>query len=97
MPDNKAKRGKADRSKIASGEKYEVDYAAKKAKTTPAAVKAAIKNVGPSRAKVEKALAQSKTKAPANVAAKPTAPAKAAVKAPAPAKAKTKAKTKKKR
>jgi hypothetical protein len=60
MADDKTKRGKADRSKIAAGEKYEVAYAAKKAKTTPEAVKQAIKKVGNSRAKVEKALAKKK-------------------------------------
>jgi hypothetical protein len=60
MADNKAKSSKADRSKIAAGEKYEVAYAAKKAKTTPEAVKQAIKKVGNSRAKVEQALAKKK-------------------------------------
>ncbi len=60
MADDKTKRGKSDRSKIAAGEKYEVAYAAKKAKTTPAAVKAAIKKVGNARPAVEKALAKKK-------------------------------------
>lgn len=30
MPDDKTKRGKQDRSKVAGGEKYEVAYVAKK-------------------------------------------------------------------
>ncbi len=53
MADNKSKTGKADRNKIAGGEKYEVAYAAKKAGVKPAAVKKAIAKVGNLRAKVE--------------------------------------------
>ena len=52
MADDKSKRGKADRTKIAGGEAYEVRYAAKKTGVTPAAIKAAIKDVGNSRTKV---------------------------------------------
>ena len=60
MADNKKKTGKADRSKVAGNEKYEVAYAAKKGKTTPAKVRAAIKKVGNSRKKVEAQLKKKK-------------------------------------
>jgi hypothetical protein len=56
MADDKTKTSSADRKKIAGGEKYEVDYAAKKAGVTPAQVKAAVKKVGNSRAAVEEEL-----------------------------------------
>jgi hypothetical protein len=56
MADDKKKTSSADRNKVAGGEKYEVDYAAKKAGVKPDEVKAAVKKVGNSRAKVEKEL-----------------------------------------
>lgn len=56
MPDNKKKVGKADRSKVASGETYEVSYAAKKFGATPSEVKNAIKKVGNSRTALTKHL-----------------------------------------
>jgi hypothetical protein len=56
MPDNKTKRGKADRDRVAGGEKYEVAYEAKKTGKSPGAVKAAVKSAGPMRKNVEKAL-----------------------------------------
>jgi hypothetical protein len=49
MPDDKKKVGKADRSRVAAGETYEVDYAAKKFGSTREEVKTAIKKVGNSR------------------------------------------------
>ena len=56
MADDKKKTSGADRNKVAGGEKYEVDYAAKKASVKHDEVKAAVKKVGNSRAKVEKEL-----------------------------------------
>jgi hypothetical protein len=53
MPDDKSKRGRADRNKVAGGEAYEVDYVAKKLGVTAEQVKSAIKKVGNDRAKVE--------------------------------------------
>lgn len=56
MADDKSKTGKADRSKVAGGQKHEVAYTAKKTGSTPAQVRAAVKGVGNSRKKVEQAL-----------------------------------------
>ncbi|WP_395023378.1 DUF3606 domain-containing protein [Dongia sp.] len=56
MADDKSKRGKADRIRVAGGERYEVAYVAKKTGKSPAAVKKAIKAAGPMRKKVEKKL-----------------------------------------
>ena len=53
MPDDKRKRGKPDRSKVAGGEAYEVAYLASKLNVSAEKVRAAIKKVGNSRAKVE--------------------------------------------
>lgn len=63
MADNKSKRGGADRALIALSETYEVNYWAKKFKTTPAKLKAAVKKVGRSAKKVEAYFADQKTKA----------------------------------
>jgi hypothetical protein len=52
MADNKKKRGGSDRGLIAINEPYEVRYWSKKFKVTPAVLKAAVKNVGRSSAKV---------------------------------------------
>jgi hypothetical protein len=60
MPDDKRKRGSQDRSRVAGGEKYEVQYEAKKTKRSPAAVRKAVKKVGNSRKKVTKALGRKK-------------------------------------
>jgi hypothetical protein len=49
MPDEKNKVGKADRSRVAAGETYEVSYASKKFGATPTEVKDAVKKVGNSR------------------------------------------------
>lgn len=53
MTDDKSKRGPQDRSKINKNEPYEVGYAARKQKTSPAKIHEAIDHVGPSRKKVE--------------------------------------------
>ena len=47
---------KQDRARVASGQKYEVDYEAKKTKKSASAVKKAVKKVGNSRKRVEKTL-----------------------------------------
>jgi hypothetical protein len=60
VADNKKKRGKQDRAKIASQEPYEVAYVAKKLKVKPTKVKAVIKKVGTSRAKVNAVLKKGK-------------------------------------
>jgi len=52
MSDDKKKRGYQDRSKINKNEPYEVGYAAKEMKTSPAKIHEAIAEVGPSRTKV---------------------------------------------
>jgi hypothetical protein len=52
-------RGRAqDRRLVAGGEKHEVRYEAKKTGATAADVKRAVKSVGNSRKKVEKALSK---------------------------------------
>lgn len=56
--DDKTKRGKADRSKVAGMQDYEVVYLAKKFKTTKAKVKEAIGEVGNKRDDVERWLAK---------------------------------------
>ena len=52
MADTKKARGKADRSKVAKGEAYEVAYFAKKHGITAAQTKALIDKVGNDRAKL---------------------------------------------
>ena len=53
----KSTRGRAqDRARVAGGQKYEVAYEAKKTKKKPATVRKAVKKVGNSRKKVNKAL-----------------------------------------
>jgi hypothetical protein len=47
---------KQDRARVASGQDYEVGYAAKKSGKSAASVKKAVKKVGTSRKKVERAL-----------------------------------------
>jgi uncharacterized protein DUF3606 len=51
---------KQDRARVAGGQKYEVDYEAKKAGRSATAVKRAVKKVGNVRTKVEKKLARKK-------------------------------------
>jgi hypothetical protein len=53
----KTARGRVqDRARVAKGQKYEVDYEAKKTGRSAASVKKAVKKVGNSRRKVEKTL-----------------------------------------
>jgi hypothetical protein len=56
MPDDRTKKGKQDRDRIALNEKHEVAYAAKSMGTTEANVRAAVKAVGPMRKDVAKAV-----------------------------------------
>ena len=57
----KTTRGRAqDRAKVAGGQKYEVDYEAKKTGRSASAVKTAVKKVGNVRGKVEKKLVRKK-------------------------------------
>ena len=58
MADDKTKRGKADRDRVATGEKYEMDYLRKKTGATEKQIKDAAAKVGPSRAAIEKELAK---------------------------------------
>lgn len=55
MADNKKARGKADRSKVAKGEGYEVAYFARKHGITAAQTRALIDKVGNDRDKLTKA------------------------------------------
>jgi hypothetical protein len=48
--DDKSKRGKADRSRVAAGEPYEVNYFARKHGLSAADARAIIKKAGPDRA-----------------------------------------------
>lgn len=52
MPDDKKKRGAADRARVSAGEAYEVTYVAKKTGKPKEEVLKAIKAAGPSRKKV---------------------------------------------
>ena len=49
-----------DRAKVAGGQKHETSYEAKKTGTTPGEVRAAVKQVGNSRSKVETKLGERK-------------------------------------
>jgi hypothetical protein len=49
---------KQDRSRVAGGQDYEVQYEARKSGRSASAVKKAVKKVGNSRKKVEKRLAR---------------------------------------
>ncbi|MBZ0099935.1 MAG: DUF3606 domain-containing protein [Taibaiella sp.] len=53
MPDNKDMQGKQDRSRVAGGEDYEVQYLVEKFKVSADVVKEAIASVGNSRDAVE--------------------------------------------
>ena len=56
-----SKRGRSqDRAKVAGGQKHETAYEAKKMRTSSAAVRAAVKQAGTSRAKVEAKLGDRK-------------------------------------
>jgi Protein of unknown function (DUF3606) len=49
-----------DRARVAGGQDYEVRYEAKKKHSSKAAVKKAVKKVGTSRKRVERALSRNK-------------------------------------
>ena len=49
---------KQDRARVAGGQDYEVQYEAKKTRTSASAVKKAVKKVGNSRKTVEKRLSR---------------------------------------
>ena len=51
---------KQDRSRVAGGQNYEVRYEAKKKGRSSAAVKKAVKKVGTSRKRVDRALSRKK-------------------------------------
>ncbi len=60
MPDDRKKRGKADRDRVSTKEKYELDYEARKMKVAKADVKRAAKKVGPMRKNIEAELRKKK-------------------------------------
>jgi hypothetical protein len=60
MPDDKSKRGEADRSKVAGGEAYEVDYFARKHGITSQQAQDLIKRHGNDREKLDAAAAKLK-------------------------------------
>ena len=62
MAVKKKKSSKADRSRVSASQAYEVDYVARKFRVRADTVRAAIKRVGNSRAKVYAVLADSKKK-----------------------------------
>ncbi len=55
MPDSKKKKGKADRSKVAGGEGYEVNYFANKHGITREQARKLIAKIGNNRDKLNKA------------------------------------------
>jgi hypothetical protein len=63
MADSRKKRGGADRARIALSQPHEVRFWCKKFKVTPAKLKAAVKAVGNSSAKVESYIKVQKHKA----------------------------------
>jgi hypothetical protein len=58
MPDNKSKRGKPDRSRVAGEEPYEVAYFAKKHEITQDQARRLIRILGNDRAKLDAAAAK---------------------------------------
>jgi hypothetical protein len=60
MPDNKAKRGGADRKRVAGGEGYEVSYFARKHDITKVQAQDLIKRIGNDREKLNAAAAKLK-------------------------------------
>lgn len=62
MPDNKSKRGSADRRRVAGGETYEKKYFASKTGLTSAQVQDLIDKVGNTREKLMKAASKLKKK-----------------------------------
>jgi hypothetical protein len=55
MADNKSKRGKSDRSRVAASEGYELYYFARKHSITPDQARALIERIGNDRAKLNAA------------------------------------------
>jgi hypothetical protein len=55
MADNKSKRGKPDRSRVAGNEGYEVSYFARKHNISADQARALIKKIGNNREKLNKA------------------------------------------
>jgi len=62
MADNKAKRGRADRSRVAGGEGYEVNYFANKHGLTRQQARDLIERIGGNRDKLNAAAEASKKK-----------------------------------
>jgi hypothetical protein len=60
MSDDKSKRGQPDRRLVAGGERYEVDYLARKHELPPVLVKKIVAQEGPRRADVESYLEKMK-------------------------------------
>ena len=60
MPDNKSKRGGADRGKVADGEGYEVSYFARKHKISQQQARDLIARIGNDRDKLNAAAAKLK-------------------------------------
>jgi hypothetical protein len=60
IPDDRRKRGKADRDRVSTKEKYEVSHEAKKMGVTLADVERAAKRVGPMRKEIEAELRKKK-------------------------------------
>ncbi len=58
MPDNKSKRGKADRAKFSGGQGYEVYYFARKHSISPDKARKLIDQIGNDREKLNKAAAR---------------------------------------
>jgi hypothetical protein len=58
MSDDRKKKGEQDRSRINTGEDYEVRYWSKKFGVSPEKLKAAVKKVGNSAAAVQQELSQ---------------------------------------
>ncbi len=56
MPDDKTKRGNTDRKLVSANERYEVNALARKVQLPAPLVQNVIKQVGPSRARVEQKL-----------------------------------------
>jgi hypothetical protein len=60
MSDDKSQRGGRDRSRVASGEKWEVNYMTQKYNVSKEEVEKAVQAVGNSREKVEQYLKKNK-------------------------------------
>ena len=63
MVDDKSNRGRQDRERVSSTERYEVDYLARKTELPSQLVRKVIEQEGPSRTNVERYLNQMKRNA----------------------------------